>query len=225
MSENRTHDSDDDDCQLPADTMLVLQQFLREKELREKAEETGELAGDKVFEENWQLSQFWYNEETKVKLARVVGHFKSAFGGRDLQVALLSSPSLYHHVKEVVNNVTLFEYDQRFASIGEDFKHFDYNRATEDDYLEEYRKSFDLIIADPPFLSEECIEKMGIIVRKIAKDDCKTVLCSGYAVKEWAKKFLGLDICKFEPQHERNLGNEFASYANFDLDSVLSEKV
>lgn len=66
---------------------------------------------------------------------------------------------------------------------------------------------------------------MGIIVRKIAKDDCKTVLCSGYAVKEWAKKFLGLDICKFEPQHERNLGNEFASYANFDLDSVLSEKV
>lgn len=53
MSENRTHDSDDDDCQLPADTMLVLQQFLREKELREKAEETGELAGDKGFEENW----------------------------------------------------------------------------------------------------------------------------------------------------------------------------
>lgn len=46
-------DSDDDDCRLPADTMLVLQQFLREKELREKAEEAGELAGPKEFEENW----------------------------------------------------------------------------------------------------------------------------------------------------------------------------
>lgn len=122
-------------------------------------------------------------------------------------------------------SVTLFEFDQRFASIGEDFKHFDYNRATEDGYLEEFRESFDLIIADPPFLSEECIEKMGTVVRRIAKPDCRTVLCSGRAVQEWAKKFLGLDICKFEPQHERNLGNEFASYANFDLDSVLAEKV
>ncbi|KXJ70368.1 hypothetical protein RP20_CCG023905 [Aedes albopictus] len=218
-------DSDDDECRLPADTMLVLQQFLREKELREKAEEASELAGPKEFEENWQLSQFWYNTDTKVKLAQAVRHFKDAYEGKELQVALLSSPSLYHHVKEVVDNVTLFEFDQRFASIGEDFKHFDYNRATEDGYLEEFRESFDLIIADPPFLSEECIEKMGTVVRRIAKPDCRTVLCSGRAVQEWAKKFLGLDICKFEPQHERNLGNEFASYANFDLDSVLAEKV
>lgn len=224
-SENRMIDSDDDDCRLPADTMLVLQQFLREKELREKAEEAGELAGSKEFEENWQLSQFWYNTDTKVKLAQAVRHFKDASEGKELRVALLSSPSLYHHVKEVIDNVTLFEFDQRFASIGEDFKHFDYNRATEDGYLEEFRESFDLIIADPPFLSEECIEKMGTVVRRIAKPDCRTVLCSGRAVQEWAKKFLGLDICKFEPQHERNLGNEFASYANFDLDSVLAEKV
>ena len=46
-------DSDNDECRLPADTMLVQQQFLREKELREKAEEAGELAGSKEFEENW----------------------------------------------------------------------------------------------------------------------------------------------------------------------------
>ncbi|XP_062545883.1 protein-lysine N-methyltransferase CG9154 isoform X2 [Armigeres subalbatus] len=220
MSQTNQEASDSDECRLPADTMLILQEFLRQKELREKAEETDEGR----FEENWQLSQFWYNEETKVNLTRIVSHFKAMFETDEFRVALLSSPSLYHHVKKVVNNVTLFEFDQRFASIGQDFKHFDYNRATERDYLEEFRESFDLIIADPPFLSEECIEKMGSIVHKLAKPNCRIVLCSGYAVREWAKKFLHLDICKFEPQHERNLGNEFASYANFDIDSLLAEK-
>lgn len=91
--------------------------------------------------------------------------------------------------------------------------------------MEEYVETFDLIIADPPFLSEECIEKMGIVVRKISKPSCKTILCSGYVVHDWAKRYLNLEICKFEPQHERNLGNEFSSYANFDLDSVLAKKM
>lgn len=220
-------ESDDDECRLPADTLLALQQFLQEKELRERAEETGNLTENGDFEENWQLSQFWYNNDTKEKLASVVHHFKekSTSKEKELRVALLSSPSLYSHVKNVAENVTLFEFDERFASIGSDFRHFDYNRAIEDDYLKEFSETFDLIIADPPFLSEECIEKMGIIVRKISKPSCRTVLCSGYSVRDWAKRFLNLDICKFEPQHKRNLGNEFSSYANFDLDSVLAEKM
>ncbi|XP_065090413.1 protein-lysine N-methyltransferase CG9154 [Ochlerotatus camptorhynchus] len=227
MSLAQYHIDSDDDCRLPADTLLVLQQFLQEKELREKAEETGELAGNTGFEENWQLSQFWYNNDTKEKLALIVNHFKERFAsdGKELRVALLSSPSLYHHVKDVAEKVTLFEFDERFASIGSDFQHFDYNCAVENDYLDEFSEAFDLIIADPPFLSEECIEKMGIVVRKISKPHCKTILCSGYAVRDWAKTFLNLDICKFEPQHERNLGNEFSSYANFDLDSVFAEKM
>ena len=51
-----------------------------------------------------QLSQFWYNTDTKVKLAQAVRHFKDASEGKELRVALLSSPSLYHHVKEVIEN-------------------------------------------------------------------------------------------------------------------------
>lgn len=226
MSLVQSHDESDDECQLPADTLLVLQQFLQEKELREKAE-VGDLVGNRDFEENWQLSQFWYDDSTKEKLASIVQHFKEQFAaeGKELRVALLSSPSLYHHAKNVAENVTLFEFDMRFASIGSDFQHFDYNRAVENDYLDEFREAFDLIIADPPFLSEECIEKLGITVRKISKPSCRTILCSGYAVRDWAKKFLNLNICKFEPQHERNLGNQFSSYANFDLDSVVAEKI
>lgn len=120
--------------------------------------------------------------------------------------------------------VTLFEFDQRFESVGSAFHHFDYKRAIEEDYLDECKESFDIILADPPFLAEECIEKLGIVVRKIAKPDCKVVLCSGYVVREWAEKHLKLELCKFEPEHERNLGNQFSSYANFNLDQVLAEE-
>lgn len=223
--DSSSYDNEEDDYRIPPDTMLILQEFLREKELREKAEQAGEPDGT-VFEEDWQLSQFWYNTSTKEKLTSVVSHFgKHAENqSNDLRVALLSSPSLYHHIKKVNEKVTLFEFDNRFASIGPDFHPFDYKRAIEDNYFDDFRKSFDVIIADPPFLSEECIEKVGMIVRKIGKPDAKVVLCSGYAVRDWAKKFLNLVMCEFEPEHERNLGNKFASYANFNLDEILAEK-
>lgn len=43
----------------------------------------------------------------------------------------------------------LFEYDKRFASLG-DFVYYDYNEPQE--ILEEYHHSFDVVIADPPYL-------------------------------------------------------------------------
>lgn len=57
-----------------------------------------------------QLSQFWYNNDTKEKLALVVDHFKEIFASeaKELRVALLSSPSLYHHVKGVAERGKLY---------------------------------------------------------------------------------------------------------------------
>lgn len=49
--------SDDEACVLPADTMLILQQFLQEKALKERSEKAGpESAG--CFEENWVRKQY-----------------------------------------------------------------------------------------------------------------------------------------------------------------------
>lgn len=142
-----------------------------------------------------------------------------------IRIGLLSCPSLYDSIKAIhpANVIRLFEYDQRFAAYGSDFVHYDYNRATGDDeYLRPFFGLFDLLIADPPFLSEECIEKMSIIMRNLCRPNVgKIVLCSGQVVGDWAAKHLGLSKCRFRPQHERNLGNEFASYANFDLDEFI----
>jgi len=114
--------------------------------------------------------------------------------------------------------VYLYEYDKRFSSL-EEFLFYDYNDPNYEESFKEFKTSYDIIIADPPFLSKECIEKISSIIKFISKPKAKIILCSGVLVSEWAKEFLNLDKCKFVPEHERNLGNEFASYANFDLDS------
>uniref|UniRef100_A0A182P8C5 Protein-lysine N-methyltransferase n=1 Tax=Anopheles epiroticus TaxID=199890 RepID=A0A182P8C5_9DIPT len=252
--------SDDEACVLPADTMLILQQFLHNKALKERAEEAG-TEPEGCFEENWstiltiyvssylqQLSQFWYNEETKQKLALIVKRLQEANKSETFNVALLSAPSAFKHVVnenkhgmlsdynicwEVLyplnpNAVSiaamLFEFDERFASYGDNFQQYDYNKAFDAGYMDAYASRFDLIIVDPPFLSEECIEKIGAIVKKISKQDTKIVLCSGAVVQDWAKKYIGVSLCEFRPEHDRNLGNEFRSYANFDLDSILNKE-
>ncbi|XP_050078420.1 protein-lysine N-methyltransferase CG9154 [Anopheles maculipalpis] len=216
--------SDDEACVLPADTMLILQQFLQEKESKERSEKAGaEPAG--CFEENWQLSQFWYNEKTKQKIALIVRNLQDESTSDTFQVALLSAPSAFKHVVNENQQAMLFEFDERFASYGDNFQQYDYNRAYDAGYMDAFADKFDLIIADPPFLSEECIEKIGAIVKKISKQNAKIVLCSGAVVQEWAKEHLGVRLCQFRPEHERNLGNEFHSYANFDLDSILNKGV
>ncbi|XP_058121299.1 protein-lysine N-methyltransferase CG9154 [Anopheles ziemanni] len=214
----------DDECVLPEDTMLILQQFLQEKAMRERSEAT---ETDGCFEENWQLSQFWYNENTKQKLALIVETLRNRqvplLPESNFKVALLSAPSALKHVQAVHEDVILFEFDERFTKYGERFRKYDYNKAYEPEYMDEFCHQFDLIIADPPFLSQECISKMGTIIKKIAKQDGKVVLCSGAVVQDWAKEHLNLDLCDFRPEHERNLGNEFRSYANFDLDGILDK--
>lgn len=116
----------------------------------------------------------------------------------------------------------MFEFDKRFAAFGNDFVPYDYNNVhKQSDYMNEYREYFDIIIADPPFLSEECIESTGRLVNKLKKEDAKIVLCSGQVVADWAKEFLQLDQSGYHPQHERNLANEFRSFANFNLDEMI----
>lgn len=87
----------------------------------------------------------------------------------------------------------------------------------------EYNQYFNIIIMDPPFLSEECIEKMLSISKKLSQSNCKIIVCSGQTISIWIKKFSSLHQCDFKPAHQKCLGNEFASYANFDLDKYIQK--
>lgn len=116
----------------------------------------------------------------------------------------------------------IFEFDQRFSKYEPDFVKYDYTQAQHQTYLDNFKKKFDLVVLDIPFLSDECLEKSNILCRKLGKDDAKIVLCTGKVMSNAVSRFMSdLKMCKFEPEHERNLGNDFCTFANFDLDYFL----
>lgn len=120
--------------------------------------------------------------------------------------------------------VRLFEFDKRFSAFGEDFIYYDYKDTNhhEKKIFKVYGNYFDIILADPPFLSEECIEHVAAFIKRLKKYNSDIIMCSGQTAAVWIKNSLNLHQSNFHPEHERNLANEFCSFANFDLDSLLT---
>ena len=72
--------------------------------------------------------------------------------------------------------IMLLEYDRRFEAYGDSFCYYDYNNPLNlPEKLVEH--SFDLVVADPPFLSEECLRKTAQTVKYLARD--RIILCTG----------------------------------------------
>jgi len=73
-------------------------------------------------------------------------------------------------------SVYILEYDRRFAVYGEEFIFYDYNHPLN---LPEnlLPHSFDIVIADPPYLSEECLQKTAETIKYLTKG--KILLCTG----------------------------------------------
>ncbi|ERE88312.1 EEF1A lysine methyltransferase 1 [Cricetulus griseus] len=205
-------DSEDDDIpQLSSHALAALQEFYAEQK-----QSTIPGRDDKynvgVIEENWQLSQFWYSQDTALRLAQEA----IAAAGEGGRIACVSAPSVYQKLRELHRediSVYIFEYDRRFAIYGEEFVFYDYNNPLDlPGRIPEH--SFDIVVADPPYLSEECLRKTSETVRFLTRG--KVLLCTGAVMEEQATQLLGVKMCKFIPEHSRNLANEFRCYTNYD---------
>lgn len=172
-----------------------------------------------------QLSQFWYDEKTIRSLSKVclnlVLERHQYTPPSDIRIALLSCPSLYPSIKKIHPSgiVRLFEFDTRFSTYP-DFVFYDYKDENGIN-LRNYSEYFDIIISDPPFLSQECIENTAKIIKRFRKENASIIMCSGHIAKHWIEEFLLLNLCEFRPGHEKNLANEFCAYANFELDKLI----
>ncbi|KAF9415254.1 EEF1A lysine methyltransferase 1 [Podila epigama] len=222
-------DYDSDDYELSEETRAVLMQVmnhmqnkraqfeaLQRKEAAESSDEEdlGDVDMD-LFTENWQLSQFWYNDDTAKALAQ-----ESLDNTKDgAIIACISSPSAFLALRkmELPKNTKIYvlEFDTRFDVFGKQFVLYDYNIPTRFSKAEELKGKVDYIIADPPFLSDECMNKTMQTVKFLLKEDGKAIYCTGLKMRLLIETY-NFHMTTFEPKHKGGLSNEFKSYTNYD---------
>ena len=121
---------DDEVPALSAETFSALQEFYKEQDTRERerteaveaaasasASDAADLENLR-FDEDWQMSQFWYDEPTAAALAAACRTAAAAGGEGGGRIACVSAPTLYISLKKLCGDncrVQLFEHDKRFA--------------------------------------------------------------------------------------------------------------
>lgn len=181
-----------------------------------------------AFTEDWNVSQFWYSDETAKALAQQL-----LYGADNTTaIAVVSAPSVFIQLKNLLAEapleqrpeIKLLEFDERF-SVFKEFAMYDFEHPTR--LSPELRAKFDRIICDPPFLSEDCQTKAALTVRWLAKQwtapnggsGLQFVHCTGERMESLVHKLygkIGLKTTNFDIKHAKGLSNEFRCYANFD---------
>ncbi|CAK0783943.1 hypothetical protein CVIRNUC_007146 [Coccomyxa viridis] len=192
---------------LSRDTLAALNEFLSEAQAAASEQSN-------PFSENWGLSQFWYTEETAAVLAKEVEEAAGPSG----RIACIACPSLFRQLRAAHPDASahLLEFDPRFEALG-NFALYDYRepRAVPEDL----KGAFRVVVADPPYLSEECLRKTLETVKVLAEPSDEgpgLYLLTGATMQKLAKQLLNLRPTKFRPQHKTKLGNEFYLYASAD---------
>ncbi|XP_068667084.1 uncharacterized protein [Aristolochia californica] len=204
-------DSDDENPpMLSSHTLEALKEFLEEQKQQQNADD-GEVV---LVSEDWRLSQFWYDRETADTVATEVRNLSVSSSS---PIACIACPTIYAYLKKIDPSipVKLLEFDSRFSQYGSDFTFYDYNHPEE--LPEAMKHAYQIIVADPPYLSKECLEKVARTISFLVRPgECYLLLLTGEVQKDIAAELLGLYPCGFRPQHSSKLGNEFRLFTNYD---------
>ena len=229
-----------DGSQLSAGTLDLLKEFYNERDTRQRAfEDLKSQAEDDfdnkkplsmdAFTEDWNASQFWYTDDTAIKLARELLREVTA----DSYIAVVSAPSVFLQLKNLSTELepskrpqmTLLEFDDRFG-VFKEFVKYDFEQPTK--LPIELKGNFDIIICDPPFLSEDCQTKAALTARWLSKNSndlaspVKMVVCTGERMESLIHKLYakaGVRTTDFDVVHAKGLSNEFRCYSNFECDT------
>ena len=115
MSDN---EDNDDVPTLSAETFAALQQFYKEEDERESiklsTKDNPAICDMSSFNEDWNLSQFWYDDQTSETLARECVRI----AGEQGKIACISAPSAYAAIKKHFpqSQGMYFEFEIEFSS-------------------------------------------------------------------------------------------------------------
>ncbi|VYS60789.1 unnamed protein product [Arabidopsis thaliana] len=220
---------DDDPLVLSSQALAALREFLADQNKTvASTPPASSVAGgeesDKVelVTEDWRLSQFWYEPETAETVAEEVVTLSQRIPG--CRVACIACPTLYVFLKKKDPSVQvqLLEYDMRFEIYGNEFTFYDYNEP--EDLPLQLKHCFHIIVADPPYLSRECLERVSQTISFLASPVDSLLLLltgdisrlAGEVQREHAAELLGVRPCVFKPHHSSKLGNEFRLFISYD---------
>ncbi|KAF2466680.1 uncharacterized protein BDR25DRAFT_336271 [Lindgomyces ingoldianus] len=237
-----TETDDNDMPQLSAGALDALKEFYSERDSRQKRFEDlktqaeDDFGGNaklsmEAFTEDWNASQFWYNDETATILAQQLLDGAT----NETHIAVVSAPSVFIQLKNLLASedyniqpkLILLEYDERF-SVFKEFVQYDFEHPIK--LPAEFKSSFDRIICDPPFLSQDCQTKAALTARWLAKtwvpmespnktESFHLIVCTGERMEDLIEKLYakaGARTTTFEVKHAKGLSNEFRCYANFE---------
>ncbi|GMH09694.1 hypothetical protein Nepgr_011535 [Nepenthes gracilis] len=220
---NNAKEADDDDpLTLSPYALEALKEFLTEQHsaaaaVAETAASGASSSEVSLISEDWRLSQFWYTPETAETVSEEVLELLNCLTTDYRSVACIACPTLFAYLKKANPYVCarLLEYDKRFEQYGSDFTFYDYNQPEE--LPQALKNAYQIVVADPPYLSLECLEKVSQTIAFLARPDkFYLLLLTGEVQRESAAKLLGLHPCGFRPQHSSKLGNEFWLFTNYD---------
>ena len=194
--------------------------------------------------EDWQLSQFWYSAETSAALADLVVELARAAVAtaprrRRPRVACHACPSTYKALlaKGLVAScgrddkggvsgdvsgdvelldVSILEFDRRFAVFGRDFSFYDYAEPLS--LPAELLGACDVIVLDPPFLNAACLAGFATSVSALRRPppaESRVVLCTGAVMVASARELLRARPTLAHVEHANGrLSNPFAVFVD-----------
>ncbi|CAD5208237.1 unnamed protein product [Bursaphelenchus xylophilus] len=215
MVTNEHLEDADNEFELSSDVLAMIAEIKAKNDA--PLDENENTANSKT--EIWSMSQFWYTKDTSDKLCEEILELAKSFNG-PVKVAFLSCPTIFEALekkKEVSFELYthLYEFDTRFGEAHPNFTFYDYNDPLE--VPAAHRNLFDIIVVDPPHLSDECAVKYAQTMRVLAKEkDSPIIYCTAAKMEEIVKKLFNVRMTNFHPEHNSKLGNIFCCYTNYE---------
>jgi hypothetical protein len=175
----------------------------------------------KLNAEKQEYNQYWFSEKT---IAFIVNQIESVYNSldeeikKDYKIAIVACPSVFFSLSKEIQGVSyLFDIDEKLTKKHKNGVVYDFNKYEE--IVEDYKKSFDFILIDPPFIVKEAWEKFAIFAKEIQKEKCKILTCSIFENSSMLKELLNLEIREYQPSIP-HLVYQYNFYSNYDNDEL-----
>ena len=156
----------------------------------------------KLTPENGDYNQYWFSEKT---------------------IEFIATPSIFFSLsKEMQNKSYLFDIDEKLTKKHKNGKRYDFNESDYEVKFPDLKNSFDYLVIDPPFITQDSWTKFSNFALYLKNDNCKIIACSIAENKENLKNLLDLDMKVFQPSIP-HLVYQYNIFANYD-DEELNKK-